>query len=133
MIKDKEWLKSIRKQEKITQQQLANALELSVNTLAKIEQGQREGSEETWKKINSYFKKEIMAGKDELITRLENDIQKYGNDLGCILTYKLKNKTVYFIDYRVDIGNVKSNQELKGTLKQALEIFRNQGILYEKE
>ncbi|WP_294361012.1 helix-turn-helix transcriptional regulator [uncultured Clostridium sp.] len=55
MKKNKDWLINIRKQKGMTQKELADALGISINTLAKIEQGQRSGSDSTWMKIINLF------------------------------------------------------------------------------
>lgn len=55
MKKNRDWLINIRKQKGMTQKELADALGISINTLAKIEQGQRSGSDSTWMKIINLF------------------------------------------------------------------------------
>lgn len=54
-ILNKDWLKTKRKEKNITQGQLAKAIGVTTSAIAKIEQGQRYGSEEIWDKIREYF------------------------------------------------------------------------------
>lgn len=55
MLETKEDLITARKKIGFSQQKLAELSGVSVPTIAKIEQGQRLGSEQTWKKINNVF------------------------------------------------------------------------------
>lgn len=54
---DSKWLIEQRNKFNITQQQLADAINISVYAIANIEQNQRKGSIDTWIKINKYFTK----------------------------------------------------------------------------
>ena len=51
------WLKTMRLKKGLTQKELAKKTGLSIFTIANIEQGQRKGSELTWKKILDFFEK----------------------------------------------------------------------------
>lgn len=55
-MKTKEWLIEKRKELNLTQKDLANAIGTSIFAISNIEQGQRRGSENTWNKIEEYFK-----------------------------------------------------------------------------
>ena len=50
-----EWLKNMRLKKGLTQKELAEKIGLSVFAIQNIEQGQRKGSELTWKKILDFF------------------------------------------------------------------------------
>lgn len=52
------WLKTMRLKKGLTQKELAEKTGISIHTIANIEQGQRKGSKETWKKILDFFEKE---------------------------------------------------------------------------
>jgi transcriptional regulator with XRE-family HTH domain len=58
MIKNRDWLKTMRFKKRLTQKELAEKTGLSVFTIQNIEQGQRKGSPATWKKILDFFEKE---------------------------------------------------------------------------
>lgn len=49
------WLKAERKERKVTQRQLGEAVGLSTSAIANIEQRQRKGSDETWERIERYL------------------------------------------------------------------------------
>lgn len=48
-------IKSLRAERKITQKELADAIDISSSTIAMIESGKREGNRETLTKIATYF------------------------------------------------------------------------------
>ena len=82
MIKTKEWLIEARNKASLSQQQLAEKCGVSAPTIAKIEQGQRVGSTETWGKIF-----EVLSDIDEqqenfiLTNEQTNELFKHGQTI----------------------------------------------------
>ena len=135
MIKTKEWLITSRKNANLTQQELADKIGVSVQTIAKIEQGQRVGAVETWEKINTLLDNEISFSYacDNMISEVEEDIELYGFECHCYLYYKLEKNLIIFTDYALDEDfedeSFKLNpgeQTMISTLSDALKIFKYQ-------
>lgn len=135
MIKTKEWLIDARQSAGLTQQQLANEIGVSLPTIAKIEQGQRIGSLDTWNKINSVLGSDTSVSYDcdDLIQEIYEDIELYGPGTKCYLYYKLGKDMILFTDYALeeDLSDEAFDIEpgetqMISTLKQALEIFNHQ-------
>jgi len=55
IVRTPAWLKHARRERGITQKDLAKAIGVSTSAIANIEQGQRNGSEEVWRKIEQYL------------------------------------------------------------------------------
>lgn len=134
MIKTKEWLINMRKLNNLTQKELANRIGVSTHAIAKIERGERLGSVETWDKINNYFDESHISYEcSDVIREIKEDIEEYGNDTVCYLYYSIRQNMIVFHDYALieDLSNPAFKLQvdelrLKGTLKQALEIFESQ-------
>lgn len=137
-MKTKEWLKNIRTQQKLTQQELANKTGVSRFTIENIEQGKRLGSVETWNKLENFFGEyslEVSYDSDDLIAELKTDIKNLGEDYECYLFYKVIENNIIFTDYDFAVENEKCDPEqhleenekyLLTTFKYALDVFNEQ-------
>lgn len=69
-------IKGLREEKNLTQQQAADALGVSVHTVSKYEQGQREPSMEIMNKIANILEVELfelLVEKEELLTKISTD------------------------------------------------------------
>ncbi len=108
------WLKEKRKEFNLSQQELAKKSKVSIFAIQNIEQGQRKGSSETWKKLESIFnnKEDIIYShdNDELIEELKADIEEFGSNYKCLLFYEIIDDKIIFNDYNF-ISDDKEEQE----------------------
>lgn len=134
-MKTKEWLKKNRKLLKLTQKELAEKLNLSADAIRQIESGRRFGAVETWKKIEDFFERgiEFSYGCEELIEKITQDIEEFGENERCILIYKVIDNNILFINYDFIVKKELLKTELEKdakyietNLKYALEIFKEQ-------
>ena len=134
-MKTKEWLKKNRKLLKLTQKELAEKLNLSTDAIRQIESGRRFGAVETWNKIEDFFERgiEFSYGCNEIIEKITQDIEKFGENERCILIYKVIDNNILFINYDFIVKKELLKTELEKdakyietNLKYALEIFKEQ-------
>lgn len=121
MIESNTWLIASRQNAGLTQQQLADASGVAPSTIRNIEQGQRTGSIETWRRI-----KLALLDNSEDIANIRKTIKTYGENHTCYLTYFFSDKGIIFESYYLNKLDINSDKYLKTTLKDALEIFNLQ-------
>ena len=131
-MKDKNWLKEQRTKYNLTQAELAEKINLSKATIENIEQGKRIGDENTWNKIELFFKnnnesnrinsKFIKAIKNKnyyenFITRsIKSSNAIEGNTLSYAETY-----SIVFNENSLPLSNVKPRELYEAiNLKYAL-------------
>lgn len=132
-MKDKDWLKEQRTKYNLTQADLAEKVNLSKATIENIEQGKRTGDENTWNKIELFFKnnnksnnkinnKFLKALKNQnyyenFITRsIKSSNAIEGNTLSYAETY-----SIIFNDNSLPLNNVKPRELYEAiNLKYAL-------------
>ncbi len=135
-MRTKEWLINKRKEKGITQQQLADSIDLSRYAIENIEQGRRMGSVDTWDKIESFFEDEenirLSYDSEDLIDELQKDIAEFGEDWPCILVYKEIYGYIVFTNYDFITDEKpfepkkelqKDEKYIESTLKYALDVF----------
>lgn len=121
MIESNTWLIAARQDAGLTQQQLADASGVAPSTIRNIEQGQRTGSLETWRRI-----KFALLDSSEDITNIKKNIATYGENHTCYLTYFFSVNGIIFESYYLNKIDINSDKYLQTTLKNALEIFNHQ-------
>lgn len=142
MKKNGEFLKKYREEFGYTQKELAEKLNININTIQNIEQNKRSGSDETWEKIlksmeeskkNNFIVYSIDS--EEIIEKINQDIAELGENELCYIFYKTNNGRTEFIDCisKYDINqNIIENyleQEIfyiETKLKYALKLFEIQ-------
>lgn len=142
-MRTKEWLKAQREKNNLTQQDLADKIDVSKFTIENIEQGKRLGSVETWEKIEDFFKADTMKisyDSEDLINELKGDILEFGENKECILVYKVYDDGRIFFtnyDFIVDETPFDPNKELEPdekyietTFKYALEVLESQNKMF---
>ena len=100
-MKTKEWLINKREEFNITQKELANAIGLSEYSIQNIEQGRRIGSEDTWNKIEEYFKY-----KENVKNGLINSNSMYRIKINENITTRAMNNLFYQIEIYDEKGNL---------------------------
>lgn len=138
-IKSNDWLKDQLKKNNMTQVELANRIDLSVNAISKIVRGERLGSPETWDKIYEVLGNgpNTSVSSQDMIRELKEEISIYGQYQEVTVYYYVKNGNIIFCDYLMDEDMQKhgSDKDLKKlnniriTLLEALELFENQNKL----
>lgn len=120
-------LKEIRTKLKLSQQEFADKVGISIFSVQNIEQGQRKGSAETWNKIQNFLNKDnISYDSEDLIEEIKEDIEEFGENDLCYLEYEFLDNHLFFIDYDYcDEIKAKGNCIIVD-LKSALEILRKQ-------
>lgn len=126
--KIKNRLAILRKKEKLTIQQVADALNLSNGTISRYEQGTREPKLETWIKLADFFNVSVpyLQGIEDYNTNYAYDemLYKYGGQLDSAF-YRFKNKLDKATNFE-DVSNaffryVKKLEELKKNIKIEME------------
>lgn len=142
-MRTKDWLIKNRKNNNLTQEQLAHIIKVSPFTIQQIEQGKRMGSTETWNKIENYFNSnndDVLISYDDnnLIEEIKQDINEFGVDYPCILIYTTFKQHIIFKDYTLISKDLpfdpstelnKNEKFLKTSLQYALEVFEAQNKL----
>ncbi|MBS5926176.1 MAG: helix-turn-helix domain-containing protein [Clostridium paraputrificum] len=131
IINSREGLILARRVRNVTQKELSLKTGISIHAIAKIEQGQRLGSTDTWNKLNAFFGSlNIICESDSLISDLYEKIEFYGEDTTCFLHYCIKNDNIilinFFIENNINNKIFKSSEEtlvIKCNLKNALKLF----------
>ena len=120
-------LKEIRTKLKLSQQEFADKVGISIFSVQNIEQGQRKGSSETWNKIQNFLNKDnISYDSEDLIEEIKADIEEFGGDELCYLEYEFLDNHLFFIDYDY-CDEIKAKENcIIVNLKSALEILRKQ-------
>lgn len=122
-------LRALRKDHKVTQEELAKAVGVSKSSINMYERGEREPSIETLKKIAKYFhvSMNILLGNEEAYEEIERFAQTYKD--GCrriALKYGLFSddecKTLPFARLRDAIFGAMLNKSSPDTLRLALSI-----------
>lgn len=132
-----EWLKSARLNRALSVEELALKINVSVNTIYKIEAGERIGSPSTWEKINNFFlPPKISVSSEKFIDEISEEIELYGENEECTLFYTVKNGAIIFYDYLIPedkemLGDsdLKEKSRIRVTLKEALELFEAQNSI----
>lgn len=109
-MRSKEWLKEMRLKLGLSQKEVAEKCDLSIPAIAKIESGERYGSEDTWNKIESVLLADepiVSYDSDELIENLKDDIVEFGANSKCYLIFKKYRKQLVFTYYIL-----KNNKEM---------------------
>ena len=108
-------IKGIREEKNLTQQQIAEALGVSVHTISKYEQGQREPSLEVMSKIADILEVELfelMVDKDEVLKKwnvqLDNDQLSKETQLLELLQQLYPNDYDFIIDLFTRLGLFKT-------------------------
>lgn len=120
-------LKEIRTKLKLSQQEFADKVGISIFSVQNIEQGQRKGSAETWNKIQNFLNKgNISYDSEDLIEEIKADIEEFGENELCYLEYEFLDNHLFFIDYDY-CDKIKAKENcIIVDLKSALEILRKQ-------
>lgn len=120
-------LKEIRTKLKLSQQEFADKVGISIFSVQNIEQGQRKGSAETWNKIQNFLNKgNISYDSEDLIEEIKADIEEFGENELCYLEYEFLDNHLFFIDYDY-CDEIKAKENcIIVDLKSALEILRKQ-------
>lgn len=120
-------LKEIRTKLKLSQQEFADKVGISIFSVQNIEQGQRKGSAETWSKIQNFLNKDnISYDSEDLIEEIKADIEEFGGDELCYLEYEFLDNHLFFVDYDY-CDEIKAKENcIIVDLKSALEILRKQ-------
>lgn len=135
-----EWLKKMRLQKGLTQQELANKTGLTKFTIENIEQGRRKGSELTWEKLLNFFENDsnVSYDSDDLIKEIKADIEEFGEDEECFIFYKETKYGLFFTNYDFDVEEEPIKEDeleareylLKTTLGDALKLFERQNKIF---
>lgn len=107
-------IKNIREEKNLTQQQIAEALGISVHTISKYEQGQREPSLDVMGKIADILEVELfelMVDKDEVLKKwnvqLDTDKLSKETQLLKLLQQLYPNDYNFIIDLFIRLGLLK--------------------------
>lgn len=92
----REWLIKKRSEYNLTQKQLADIIDVSIYTISNIEQGQRNGSDYVWNRLEDYFK---MRDIDQ-----DNVSEKYKININEKITKRGMNSLFYQIEIDNEIG-----------------------------
>lgn len=140
-MKTKEWLREKLNEKKITQKELAESIGISLNAISKILRGERFGSPETWKKIETFFGEDtekVSYESTDLIEELKEDIEEFGENHECILVYRVYNHNIIFTNYDFIVEEKpfdpkteleKGEKFITSTLGEALQLFEDQNRL----
>lgn len=93
MNRTKEWLIEQRKKVKLTQKQFADQCGINLSTLQNIEQGKRNGSPETWNKIENYINENNLKNKNIDKKDLEENLKLVDENLKRIMNIIEDGKT----------------------------------------
>lgn len=92
-----EWLKIVRSEAGETQASLAEKTGLGLQTIVKLENGQRKGTPETWKKIEYILGNKTIESKYSLILKQLKESQRKGEKNSYVL-YENSNAGIKILD-----------------------------------
>lgn len=123
-INSGEDLKDARRYYNLSVQKLAEHTGISVSLLQKIERNARNGSDNTWKKINDFFN--TYNGRKSLIERIIDDGEEYGNSQQVSLELEAIGQeymTFAIRDYSISSPCLSNRNDVTTTIKTLKDIF----------
>ena len=123
-INSGEELKDARRYYNLSIQKLAEHTGISVSLLQKIERNARNGSDNTWKKINDFFN--TYDGRKSLTERIIDDGEKYGDSQQVSLELEAIGQeymTFAIRDYSISSSCLSNRNDVTTTIKTLKDIF----------
>lgn len=112
-------IKQLRKKEKLTIQQVADALNLSNGTISRYEQGTREPKIETWQALADFFEVSVPYLQGELAY---DDLTPEGKKLCSDLVGRINDVINDEIKYS-ELSSKENKRAIKLALRSALEYY----------